>query len=73
MFFGLGTIPLMMVLMGARILCTPKFRTFFKIAIPFVLIIVGGLFILRGLGLGVAFVSPSNLSLRVHLIPMGCH
>ncbi|NJB81857.1 sulfite exporter TauE/SafE family protein [Wenyingzhuangia aestuarii] len=71
--FGLGTVPLMMVLMGAKILSTAKFRTVFRKAVPVMLLVVGGLFILRGLGLGIAFVSPSDLSLHIHLVPVGCH
>lgn len=71
--FGLGTVPLMMILMGAKILSTTKFRAVFRKAVPVMLIIVGGLFILRGLGLGISFVSPSDLSLRIHFVPVGCH
>lgn len=73
LIFGLGTLPLMLVLMGAKLLSSTKFKTAFNSAIPVMLFVLGGLFILRGLGLGIAFVSPSDLSLSVQLIPVGCH
>ncbi|NIJ45182.1 hypothetical protein FHR24_001621 [Wenyingzhuangia heitensis] len=71
--FGLGTVPLMLVLMGAKIASTVKFRTVFRKAVPVMLLIVGSLFILRGMGLGIAFISPTDMSLQVQLVPVGCH
>lgn len=73
LFFGLGTLPLMLILMGANIVSSVKFKSFFKVAVPFILIIVGSLFIIRGLGFGVSFMSPSDVSLKVNIVPIGCH
>ena len=41
-------------------------------AIPYVAILIGVLFILRGLGLGIPYVSPSDMSLFVQSTP-NCH
>ncbi|MDO3694801.1 sulfite exporter TauE/SafE family protein [Wenyingzhuangia sp. chi5] len=71
--FGLGTLPLMLLLMGAKLLSTQRFRTVFRKAVPVMLLVVGALFVLRGLGLGIAFVSPTDMSLQVQLVPVGCH
>lgn len=71
--FGLGTLPLMFVLMGVKLLSTQRFKSVFKKAIPVMLVVVGTLFVLRGLGLGIAFVSPTDMSLQLQLVPVGCH
>jgi hypothetical protein len=41
-------------------------------AIPYFGVLIGVLFILRGLGLGIPYVSPSNMSLFVQPTP-NCH
>lgn len=71
--FGLGTLPLMFLLMGAKLLSTQRFRAVFRKAVPVMLVVVGALFVLRGMGLGIAFVSPTDLSLQIQLVPVGCH
>lgn len=71
--FGLGTLPLMLVLMGVNLVSKTRFRSLFNTAVPVMLLVLGVLFIFRGLGLGIAFLSPSDLSLQVQLIPVGCH
>ncbi|ANW95704.1 hypothetical protein AXE80_05175 [Wenyingzhuangia fucanilytica] len=71
--FGLGTLPLMLLLMGAKILSRERFRTVFKRAVPVMLLVVGVLFVLRGMGLGIAFVSPTDMSLQIQFVPVGCH
>lgn len=71
--FGLGTLPLMFLLMGAKLLSTQRFRTVFRKAVPVMLVVVGALFVLRGLGLGIAFVSPTDMSLQLQFVPVGCH
>jgi len=60
-FFGLGTIPLMTTAtyLGNFLNVTLKQRILK--AIPIFVIIVGVLFILRGLGLGIPYVSPSGI------------
>ena len=72
LLFGLGTIPLMTVVVYVHSLIKVPFRNKIQKAIPYVAIIIGVLFILRGLGLGIPYVSPSNMSLFVQNTP-NCH
>jgi len=60
-FFGLGTIPLMTTAtyLGNFLNATLKKRILK--AIPIVVVIVGVLFVLRGLGLGIPYVSPTEM------------
>ena len=59
LLFGLGTIPLMTtaVYLGKFLNSTIKQRI--QKAIPIFVVIIGVLFILRGLGLGIPYISPS--------------
>ncbi len=67
--FGLGTIPMMtMVVYASNVLSIPVRNKIQKI-IPFVVVAIGTLFILRGLGLGIPFVSPSTMNLFVQNTP----
>jgi sulfite exporter TauE/SafE len=63
--YGVGTIPLMsaVVLLSHRL--TTPLRTQIQKLIPIVIVCIGVLFILRGLGLGIPYVSPSALNLFV--------
>ncbi|MGG7034632.1 MAG: sulfite exporter TauE/SafE family protein [Flavobacterium sp.] len=70
--FGLGTIPLMSSVVYIQSFITVSFRNKIQKIIPFVAVIIGVLFILRGLGLGIPYVSPSNISLFVKSQP-DCH
>ncbi|WP_163411186.1 sulfite exporter TauE/SafE family protein [Flavobacterium ajazii] len=72
LLFGLGTIPLMTVVVYIHSLLKLPFRNKIQKAIPYVAVIIGVLFILRGLGLGIPYVSPSNMSLFVQGNP-DCH
>lgn len=72
LLFGLGTIPLMTIVVYIHSLLKLPFRNKIQKAIPYVAIIIGVLFILRGLGLGIPYVSPSNMSLFVQGSP-DCH
>ncbi|RAJ16412.1 sulfite exporter TauE/SafE family protein [Olleya aquimaris] len=58
-FFGLGTIPLMTtaIYLGKFLNTTIKQRI--QKVIPVFVVVIGALFILRGLGLGIPFISPS--------------
>ncbi len=60
-FFGLGTIPLMTTATYLGNFLNTTFKQRILKAIPVFVIIVGVLFILRGLGLGIPYVSPSNM------------
>ena len=57
--FGLGTVPLMTAVIYFSKLFKGKFRTKIQKAIPVVIVIIGALFILRGLGLGIPYISPA--------------
>lgn len=70
--FGLGTVPLMTAVVYINSMPQLPFRNKIQKAIPYVAVIIGILFILRGLGLGIPFISPSNMSLFVQSTP-NCH
>ncbi len=60
-FFGLGTIPLMTTATYLGNFLKAGLRQRLLKAIPVVVVIVGMLFVLRGLGLGIPYVSPSEM------------
>lgn len=70
--FGLGTIPLMTAVVYIKDFIPIPFRNKVQKIIPYVGVLIGTLFILRGLGLGIPYVSPSNMSLFVQETPT-CH
>lgn len=58
LLFGLGTIPLMTITVYAGNFLTQKARRHIQKAIPALVILIGLLFIIRGLGLGIPYLSP---------------
>ncbi|UWX60126.1 sulfite exporter TauE/SafE family protein [Chryseobacterium oranimense] len=56
--FGLGTLPFMFAVVLAGNLMNQAFRIRILKAVPVIMIILGGLFILRGLELGIPYISP---------------
>lgn len=70
--FGLGTVPMMSAVVYMNSFITLPIRNKIQKAIPYVAVLIGILFILRGLGLGIPFVSPSNLNLFIQAKP-NCH
>lgn len=56
-FFGMGTIPLLLVLMYSGTFFSIHLRQKFQKAIPYIGVVIGVLFIFRGLGFGM-FLSP---------------
>jgi uncharacterized protein len=72
LLFGLGTVPLMTIVVYINSLIKLPFRNKIQKIIPYAAIIIGALFILRGLGLGIPYISPSNMSLFVQAAP-NCH
>ncbi len=56
--FGLGTIPLMALISLTGNLISIKLRSRMRKVVPFFIILLGVLFILRGLSLGIPYVSP---------------
>ena len=67
--FGLGTIPMMSSVVYMNSLLSISVRNKIQKLIPIVVICIGILFILRGLGLGIPYVSPSNLNLFIQSEP----
>ena len=59
--FGLGTVPMMSVAVVLGNFLKVSVRNKIQKAIPVFVIIIGLLFILRGLGLGIPYISPSEL------------
>lgn len=70
--FGLGTVPLMSSVTYIQSFITNSTRNKIQKVIPYIAVMIGVLFILRGLGLGIPYVSPSNMSLFVQPTP-NCH
>jgi sulfite exporter TauE/SafE len=70
--FGLGTVPMMSSVIYINSYLTIPIRNKIQKVIPYVAVLIGVLFILRGLGLGIPYVSPSNMSLFVQENPQ-CH
>lgn len=67
--YGIGTIPLMSLVVYVSNVMTLPVRNTIQKLIPMVIIGVGVLFVLRGMGLDIPFVSPSNVSLFVQNTP----
>jgi sulfite exporter TauE/SafE len=63
--FGLGTLPMLLFISILGNTLSAKFRTKMTKIIPGVVFFIGVLFILRGLGLGIPFVSPPEKKLHV--------
>jgi hypothetical protein len=58
--FGLGTIPMLFLLNIAGNIVSARFRSAVRKVIPFFIIIIGILFILRGMNLGIKYISPKD-------------
>ncbi|MFZ4523679.1 MAG: sulfite exporter TauE/SafE family protein [Bacteroidales bacterium] len=58
MFFGLGTIPSMLALALLGNVISMAFRRRVQKAIPFLILLIGVLFVLRGMNLGIPYISP---------------
>lgn len=70
--FGLGTIPLMVVLMVAGTFISVAFRSGIRRMVPYFAVLVACVLILRGLNLGIPYISPvmpGSNSIEV----VGCH
>jgi len=70
--FGLGTIPLMTGAVYLGNFLKVSVRNKIQKAIPIFVIIIGLLFILRGLGLGIPYVSPADTQLLISNDPNAC-
>ena len=71
--FGLGTIPLMTLVSYFGNFSNVYWRQKIQQIIPFVVVFIGILFILRGLGLGIPYLSPLEPNLTTTTLSSGCH
>jgi sulfite exporter TauE/SafE len=65
LLFGLGTVPMMSMVVLITNLVSIPIRNIMQKAIPILAVCIGVLFIIRGLGLNIPYVSPSTMSLFV--------
>ena len=70
--YGLGTIPMMSAVVYVSSLLSMPFRSQLQRVVPIVTVVIGLLFVLRGMGLDIAYISPSNLNLFVQA-NANCH
>lgn len=68
--FGLGTVPMMTAALLFGSFIKLSIRNKIQKAIPIFVVIIGLLFILRGLGLGIKYISPPNQKLKIESKPM---
>lgn len=72
MLFGLGTVPLMTIAIYFSGLLKGGIRQKVQKAIPVFVVVIGLLFILRGLGLGIPYVSPAPIT-QLATSAIECH
>jgi hypothetical protein len=71
--FGLGTVPVMLTLSLVGNYFTTAVRTKIRKFVPVFIIVLGVWFVLKGLGLGVHLISPSDQKLKINKeIPKKC-
>ncbi len=71
-FFGLGTIPLMTTAIYLGKFLNTQVKQRIQKAIPFFIVIIGALFILRGMGLGIPYFSPAPVEKMIESA-IDCH
>ncbi len=69
--FGLGTMPVLIAVTLAGNILGIRFRNQVKNLIPYIIVLIGILFILRGLNLGIPYVSPKMEPQKT--VPACCH
>lgn len=69
LLFGIGTIPLMTLVVYTSHFVTVNFRNRLQKLVPIFIVIMGSLFILRGMGLNIPMLSPNTLNLTVQSPP----
>ncbi|NDK56336.1 sulfite exporter TauE/SafE family protein [Pontibacter fetidus] len=70
--FGLGTFPLMFIVSLSGKLISLKMRGMFNRAVPYIGMTLAILFIVRGLGLGIPYLSPKVIETQAHKTEMSC-
>lgn len=72
LLYGLGTIPMMSGVVYISTMLSLPFRSKLQRIIPIVIVVIGVLFILRGMGLNINYVSPGTTDLFVQA-KTNCH
>ena len=72
LMFGLGTVPLMTITVYAGNFTSEKLNRYIQKAIPIVIVTIGVLFILRGMGLGIPYLSPKPIT-EIVSANLECH
>ncbi|HIE45246.1 MAG TPA: sulfite exporter TauE/SafE family protein [Flavobacteriaceae bacterium] len=70
--FGMGTVPMMTLAVFAGNILKASLRNKIQKIIPVFVVIIGLLFILRGLGLGIPYISPNDTKLIISSNPKDC-
>jgi sulfite exporter TauE/SafE len=70
--YGLGTIPLMSAVVYMSNLLSLPVRSKLQKIVPIITVVIGLLFVLRGMGLDIAYISPSTMHLFVQA-EANCH
>ncbi len=73
MLFGLGTVPLMSLVVYSKGILGSSIKSKFRKLIPVFVVIIGVLFIVRGLGLGIPYVSPKAMATDSVTATIECH
>lgn len=71
--FGLGTVPLMTAVVLLGNLTNYVNRRKIQKLIPYVVVVIGFVFVLRGLGLGIPYISPEPILLEAGHQVQSCH
>jgi sulfite exporter TauE/SafE len=72
LLYGIGTIPLMSAVVYVSNVLSMPFRNKLQRIVPLITVIIGLLFVLRGMGLDIAYVSPGNMNLFIQA-EANCH
>ncbi|MDF0716771.1 sulfite exporter TauE/SafE family protein [Muricauda sp. 334s03] len=73
MIFGLGTVPLMSLVVYSKGMFSTSIKSRIQKMIPVFVVIIGILFIVRGLGLGIPYVSPKQAPTDSVSATIECH
>ncbi|MBW8242017.1 sulfite exporter TauE/SafE family protein [Muricauda oceani] len=73
MIFGLGTVPLMSLVVYSKGMFSTSIKSKIQKLIPVFVVMIGILFIIRGLGLGIPYVSPKPAPTNSVTATIECH
>ncbi|WP_422350125.1 sulfite exporter TauE/SafE family protein [Flagellimonas sp.] len=73
MLFGVGTIPLMTAAAYSSSILSTPIKSKIRRLIPVFVVLIGALFIIRGMGLGIPYVSPKPMNAHMESTSIECH